>query len=66
MAPPTTYKLLNGENAKYKYTGGEILDMPSYLLNLFTAKKVEKKSIKEEKKEFNDDMKAKEIIKLIN
>ena len=66
IAPPTKYKLLNGEKAKYKYIGGEILDMPSYLLNLFTPKKVEKKGIKEEKKEFNDDMKAKEIIKLIN
>ena len=67
LAPPTKYKLLSGETSKYKYIGGEILDIPSYLLNLFTCKKVEKKkSLKEEKKEFNNDMKTKEIIKLIN
>jgi hypothetical protein len=35
IAPPTKYKLLNGETTKYKYIGGDLLDIPSFLLNLF-------------------------------
>jgi len=67
IAPPTKYKLLNGEIAKYKYLGGEILDIPTSLLNLFTVKnKIVKKGIKEERKEFHNDIKTKEIVKLIN
>ena len=50
IAPPTKYKLLNGKSAKYKYVGGEILDIPSYLLNLLTCKKVEKKKVSNKKR----------------
>jgi hypothetical protein len=33
FAPPTKYTLLNGDIAKYKYRGGEIMDFPDYLLS---------------------------------
>jgi len=73
IAPPTKYKLLNGETAKYKYLYGTIQEMPLYLLNALLPDKKEqvkedkklKKGIKEEKKNFNLELKIKEITTLI-
>ena len=66
------YKLLNGKTAKYKFMGGDILEMPKYLFEALTLIKEEKsikeeeKSIKEDIKEFNVEIKIKEIISLLN
>ena len=66
IAPPTKYKLLNGTKAEYKFLGGKIEEIPSYLLELLLPKKEEKKEEKKkEKKQFSNDIKQKEIIKLL-
>ena len=46
IAPPTKYKILNGEKTGYKYIGGIIDEIPSSLLNILLPTK---KSIKKKK-----------------
>ena len=60
IAPPTKYKLLNGEIAKYKCIGGELHEIPSEFLKYLLPKKAEAKQTKN-KKPTNKD----EIIELI-
>ena len=55
IAPPTKYKLLNGKTAKYKFVGGDILEMPKFWFELLTPIKQEK-IIKEAIKEFNAEI----------
>ena len=38
IAPPTKYKLLNGDKAKYKYLGGTIQDIPAQLFRKVITK----------------------------
>ena len=61
IAPPTKYKLLNGETAKYKYLGGEIHEIPQDFLEYLLPKKAEVKP-QENKKPVSED----EIIELID
>ena len=65
IAPPTKYKLLSGQTARYKYVSGEILDIPKYLLDIFTPKKKEQKINKEQKQESNHNI-ITEICKLLS
>ena len=73
IAPPTEYKLLNGTIAKYTFLGGTIQDIPLKVLEKLSPKQKEKekkeKKTKEqknkEKEEFNNDIKKKEIKKLL-
>jgi P4 family phage/plasmid primase-like protien len=69
IAPPTEYKLLNGDKAGYKFLGGEIKEMPKFLLKqLIPVKKIKKEQIKKEKdkNEILNDLKQQEVLKLIN
>ena len=61
IAPPTKYKLLNGETAKYKYLGGEIHEIPQDFLEYLLPKKAEVKPQENKKKASKD-----EIVDLIN
>ena len=63
IAPPTKYKLLNGDKAKYKYLGGDINEIPEQLLEKLLPKKQQKENKKQ--KETKTD-KRKEIINLLN
>jgi len=60
IAPPTKYKLLNGEKVKYEYLGGTIEEIPAKLLKQLLPKK------KKEKQEFVNEIKHNEIIKLLD
>ena len=69
LAPPTQYKLLSGNKAEYKFLGGELKEMPKFLLKqLIPVKKIKKEQIKKEKdkNEILYDLKQQEILKLIN
>jgi hypothetical protein len=43
FAPPTTYKLKNGNFAEYKDLGGEIVEIPDFILNDFKKTKEQEK-----------------------
>ena len=69
-APPTKYKLLNGEIAKYKFMGSEILDMPAYKLKQLIPIKTHKnkKNANKKKQSIRNIIKANNriIYKTIN
>ena len=65
-APPTKYKRVNGKPAKYIFVIGDMLEMPKFLFNLLTPNKKQEKGIKEDRKEFNVEIKKRNnfVIKL--
>ena len=50
VAPPTKYKLLNGQKVKYTYLYGDLLEMPKSLLNQLIPEEPEEQPKKETKK----------------
>ena len=51
IAPPTTYKLLDKSSVEYKFLGGELLDIPEYIINDIGDKPNEKDDEEEEEEE---------------
>ena len=51
FAPPTTYKLKNGNFAEYKDLGGEIVEIPDFILNDLKKTKEQEKEEKQKTKE---------------
>ena len=51
FAPPTTYKLKNGNYVEYKDLGGEIVEIPDFILNDLKKTKEQEKEEKQKTKE---------------
>ena len=55
FAPPTTYILLNKSIVEYKFLGGELLEIPEYMINDIGDKPKEKDDEEEAEEEEEED-----------